>query len=386
MNTDEKVLTEQEVARLAEIASTPTQVFQVTDAERGQYKQVASYQNRIPRSLLEQYAPWPRKRSGAFTLNEADAVLTESARAGGSISTMQDIVRQGIQFDAMASYTEQPITYPMFVDVMQSDKEQEEWLRDAGIGVAPIVEEGQEFPMIGLNLDSGVIIKNYKRGFGLKITEEMRRFDKIGIVRQLSEKIGRAMRMTEEHAVYAALTTTANYTRNSTTGDNDIGANYAATTFAPGGLITAFSTLTTMKDRTSGAYLGVVPDTLIVSPRVWWAAKQLLESPDVMRAHSDSDSTVVTVEVYGTGTKNSFFGIVNQIIVSPWIGANYEWALLQRNRALVFQQVDAIRTTDPVYHPEDDSWHYYTRSYFGVGMKDDHFAYLSTSTTAPTTV
>jgi len=212
----------------------------------------------------------------------------------------------------------------------------------------------------------------------------MRRFDQVGKVRQIAQQVGRSFRMGEEFQVYNVLTTATNYTRNSTTGDNDVGANQASTTFSPAGLITAFTTLTTMKDRKSGDYLGVMPNTLIVSPLVWFAAKQLLESPQVMRAHSDADSTVITVEKYGTGTNNSFFGLVDLIVVSPWFGASYGWALLERQRALMFQRVAPLEILGPELEMTDDTWWYRARNWFGVGMLDDRFAFLSTSTTAPT--
>lgn len=359
-----------------------TAVYEVTDAEKGKVKRVLSA-NGMQDPLQEALAPYPRTLRGHLTV-DPDQALMETATGYASTPNFPDLLRSGIMFDAFSSYNGVPITWNMFTSETSSNKQQEEYLKDAALGIAPVVSEGQDYPLAALNLDSGLIIKNYKRGFRIGVTEEMRRFDQVGKIRQISSEIGRSLRVTEEYAVYSVLTTTDNYTRNSTTADNDIGANTAATTFSPAGLITAFTTLTTMKDRKSGMYLCVVPDTLIVTPRVWFYAQQLINSPQTMRAHADDDSTVITVEKFGQGTTNVFFNIVNRIIVSPWLGASYQWALMESGRALKFQRVDPMRILPPEYYPRNDTWEYYARDWFGVGMLDDRFAYFSSSTTAPT--
>ena len=358
--------------------------FRVTNPDKGEFEPIALKEAVAnPFSVPQDKMPYPHTHRGNITINP-DEMLQEAATGTMSTANFPELLRQGTRFDSFLSYKGTPVTWPLFCPVMPSNKQKEQWLKDAGLGVPPIVHEGQDYPDAALDLDSDVSIQNYKYGYRLRITEEMRRFDQVGKVRQIAQQVGRSFRMGEEHEVYKVLTTTSNYTRNSTTGDNDVGANYAATTFSAGGLITAFTTLTTMKDRKSGDYLGVVPNTLIVSPLVWFAAKQLIESPQVMRAHSDDDSSTHTIENYGTGTNNSFFGLVDTIIVSPWFGASYGWALLERNRALMFQRVAPFEILGPDLHNEDDTWHYRARNWFGVGMLDDRFAYLSTSTTAPT--
>jgi len=358
-----------------------TQMYQVTDPDKGRVELVMRGSDGND-WLNEALTPYPRTHRGYIT-TDPDSALVETATGYATTPNFPDLLRSGIQFDAFSSYNGVPITYPMFTAMMNSNKMQEEYLKDSALGIAPVVGEGEDFPMAAINLDSGVTIKNHKRGFIIGVTEEMRRFDQTTKVRQIAQAIGRSLRITEEYAAYTALTTSGNYTRNSTTNDNNVGANTAATTFSAVGLITAFATLTTMKDRKSGMFLGVVPDTLIVSPQGWFAAKQLIESPQVMRAHADDDSTVITVEKYGTGTNNAFFGIVNKIIVSPWMN-DYYWVLMESKRALMFQRVDPMRVLPPEYYPRNDTWEYQARNYFGVDMLDDRFAYLSTSSTAPT--
>jgi hypothetical protein len=356
-----------------------TAVYSVTDAERGTVEQTLNAQ-RMAEPLNESLVPYPRTLRGNITINE-DMALVETAGGYASTANFPDLLRSGITFDAFASYNGVPTTWQMFCSETSSSKQQEEYLKDAAMGIAPIVPEGSDYPLAALNLDSGTIIKNHKRGFRIGVTEEMRMFDQVGKMRQIASEMGRSLRVTEESAVYDVLTTSTNYTHNSTTGDNDQGANYNTTTFSPAGLITAMNCLTTAKDRKSGMYLGVVPDTLIVSPKVWWAAKQLIQSPQVMRAHADSDGT--TLETYGGGTNNSFFNLVNRIIVSPWFGASYGWALMEAKRALRFQRVYPMRILPPEFYSRNDTWEYQCSTFFGVGMLDDRFAYLSTSTTAP---
>lgn len=357
-----------------------TSVYKVRNADKGLIEQVNLGTGGQP--ITEDLLPYPRDHRGQITIDETRALYEASSGGYASTPNFPDLLRQGIMFDAFSSYNGVPVTYPLFCNEVTSTKHQEEYLKDSAIGLAPVVPEGEDYPDAAINLDSGLIIKNYKRGFVVPVTEEMRRFDQVGKIRQISADIGRSLRVTEEYAVYSVLTTTGNYTRGSDTGDNDIGDNTAATTFSPIGLITAFGVLTTMKDRKSTMYLGVQPDTLIVTPRLWWAAKQLIQSPQVMRAHADADGT--TLETYGTGTTNAFFNVVNTIIVSPWLGTSYQWALMERGRALKFQRVDPMRVLPPEYYPKNDTWRYYGRTWFGVGMVDDRFAYFSSSTTAPT--
>jgi hypothetical protein len=358
-----------------------TSVYKVRNAEQGILEQVPLEAGQQTHGYKD--IPGPRDLQGYITVNESMAMM-ETAGGYASTPNFPDLLRQNVSFTSFNSYNGTPVTYPMLVDESPSNKQQEEYLKDAAIGIAPVVAEGEDYPEAAINLDSGLIIKNYKYGFVIGVTEEMRRFNQTSKVTQLAESIGRSLRMTEEYQFYATLTTTDNYTRNSTTDDNDVGANTAATTFSPTGLITAFGVLATMKDRKGGAYLGVQPDTLIVTPRLWWAAKQLIESPQVMRAHADDDSSVITVEKYGTGTTNAFFNVVNTIIVSPWLGSSYQWALMERGRAMKFQRVDPMRVLPPEYYPKNDTWKYFARTWFGVGMLDDRFAYFSSSTTAPT--
>lgn len=358
-----------------------TKVFQVLDAQAGKIQDVTPVAPKV--DLDESVIPYPRDRRGRIVVNPEEIDLAE---AGAELSTYNfpDALRMGLQVDLFTSYNEQAVTYPVWARVTNSSKQQEEYLFDSAIGMPPIVQEGQPYPEVSTDFDSGLIIRNFKRGYIMSVTEEMQKFDQVGKVREMPELMGRGMRREEEQRCMDVITTTGNYTRNSTTGDNDEGANQANVTFSATGLITAFNTLRTMKDRRTGLYLGVNPNTLIVTPKLWWAAQQLIGSNQVGRQGGNT-----TNEVYGTGLNNAFFNVVSTIIVSPEFGSSYGWALMEARRAVTFQRVEGITLLTESMGAVTDGYftrdviRYRARNWFGVGMRDDRFAFLSTSTTAP---
>jgi hypothetical protein len=359
-----------------------TKVFKVLDAQAGKIQDVTPVNKSV--DLDEAVIPYPRNRRGQITVDHEEVDLAE---AGAQLSTANfpDALRKGLQVDLFTSYNEQAVTYPSWARVVSSTKQQEEYLFDSAVGMPPIVAEGQSYPEVATDFDSGLIIRNHKRGYIMSVTEEMQKFDQVGKVREMPELMGRGLRREEEQRCMDVITTAANYTRNSTTGDNDQGANQAGTVFDAAGLILAFNTLRTMKDRRTGLYLGVNPNTLIVTPKLWWAAQQLIGSNMAQRAHG-----ATTAEVYGTGQNNSFFNVVSTIIVSPEFGSSYGWCLMEAKRAVTFQRVEPITLLTEGMNAQTDGYferdviRYRARNWYGVGMRDDRFAFLSTSSTAPT--
>lgn len=340
-------------------------------------------------SLDEQIlpVPYPRDPRGRITVDPENVnlnVLSESM----TTSTFPDLLRAGLQFDAWSSYNETPATYPAFARVVESTKPQEEYLLDAPFGLLPVVAEGEPYPEAQPSLGGGKIVRNTKRGMIVSITAEMQKFDQVGKVRELGELMGRAARLGEEQDVMNVLTDPSNYTRTSTAGDNDEatgnGANTQALTFSADGLIVAYNILRTMKDRTTGVYFNVMPNTLIVTPKLWWAAQQLIKTPEVIRVGGSSSN-----ETYGTGALNSFFGVVDTIIVSPQFGSSYQWALLERGRGLVFQRVEPVQVlfeganANTKGYFERDILRYRVRNWYGAGLVSDAFAFYSSSTTPP---
>lgn len=300
-----------------------------------------------------------------------------------------NILRSDIRYIAFSTYQQMARSFDGFTTFETSTKPEESWLKDSTIGVLPKVPSGTPAPSIaGAFLDS-VNIVNDRYAAIVDVLGDWVRFDQIGKIRQVSAEMGRAARMTEEYAVYAHITTAGNYTRNSTTNDNDIGANTAATTLNGAGLELALATVATSKDRKSGAYLGFNADTFITGPRNQWYARKLLTDPELLRASANN-----AAEEQGIGTRNPYIGTINKIIVSPWFATGttgYQWAVVDsRARSFVYQTVEPFNVFQEDAGMTSEAWlvkdvvRYLVQGYFGLGLIDDRAWYYSSSTTAPT--
>ena len=309
-----------------------------------------------------------------------------SLREAATTSEFPVLLQSGLKAILFDSYNGVPVVYPQLVMMETSDKPAEDYLEGNTFGTLPDVGEGQTYPDVDTTLDRVVRIVNKKYGGMFSVTEEMVLFDKVGMIRQLPADLGKAMRQTIEEVVVGGLTATGAYVRNSTTGDNDVGANTAATTFSAAGLLTAHRTLRTMKDRKSGRYLGIAPDTLLVAPGVEWAAKQLLLGNNLVRASANN-----AAEVYGTSTdSNPLRGLVKNIIVSPLVATTFGWLLFQRQGFAVLQEVIPLRflaadnkTAENDAFFKNGKLSYRVDAMFGFGVLNDRLGYLSSSTTTP---
>jgi hypothetical protein len=297
-----------------------------------------------------------------------------------------NILRQDIRKLAFDAFNANPRTFGGFTEIMPSNMPEEEYLRDAAIGVIPRAPSGSPAPEMKSDFEGGIEVPNNLYRFIVKILGDWIRFDKIGKIRQVAQEMGLSGRMTEEYEVYSVITTAGNFTRNSTTNDNDVGANTAAATFNADTLRTALDTIATSKDRKSGAYLGYSADTLICGPQLLVPALQLLRSGELSRTHGST-----TVEAIGTGTTNPFVGMVSKIVVSPWFGASFQWALCDsRRNTLKYQSVESFNVFQQTQNVTSESWlhldvlEYLIRGYFGVGLVDDRAWYYSSSTTDAT--
>lgn len=337
--------------------------------------------------LTEGYDPFRRLTeaklaNGALTrLTIKEALLTQPDAA--------EILRTGIRFLAFDRFRRMPPSYGGIIMAEPSSKPEEEYLRDASIGRLPKAPSGTPAPELGSSFEGGVKIPNdLYRGI-FRILGDWIKFDQIGKIRQTANAAGRALAMTREFAVYSALTTAGNYARNSTTNDNDVGANTAATTFNGTGLELALATIATAKDRKSGDYLGFRADTIVCGPRMEVPVKQLLMSTDLNRVGGNT-----TNEVRGMGTQNQYRGLLNTIVVSPWFatGANgYQWLVFDSTADFCkLQEVESPQVLQEDQNMTSESWltrdeiRFLARDYFGVGIVDDRCAYYSSSTTAPT--
>lgn len=328
--------------------------------------------------------PYPRGRYNEMTVDplKVDMNLTEAAVGQLSVSNFPDLLRLGVQFDAFTGFNETVTVWDRIARTMPSDQMQEEYADDEGIGLPPIVLENQDYPEIAVSTGGGKIIPNYKRGFVIHVSEEIMRFDKWGKVRETSANIGRAFPYGRDQSVLNILTTTTNY--NVLNNNDQAGNNYQTLTFTPTNLNTALALMMTQKDRKSGQYIGVMPTTLVVGPLLERFARMLISSPDLNRQGGPTTS-----EVYGGGTNNPFFGVLTEVIVSPMFGASYQWALLDKRKAIYLQQVEPFSVYTEAGNMTSESWikrdsiRYKARDWYGAGMRDDRFAFYSDSTSAP---
>lgn len=373
------------------LARAPQGVTKMLHLNRDSEGQVTNVQETVidPRKLdlTEGYDPFARLTEARLAngrkthLSLTEALLTQPDAA--------EILRTGIRFLAFNRFRQLPPSYSGIVQTLPSNKEAEEYLRDAAIGRMPKAPSGTQAPELSSSFEGGVKIGNdLYRGI-FRILGDWIKFDKIGKIRQTADSAGRALAMTREFAVFSALTTTGNYTRNSTTNDNDIGANTAATTFNGVGLEGALATVATSKDRKSGNYLGYRADSIVVGPRMEVSVKMLLLSPEMNRQGGNT-----TNEVRGLGTTNFYRGMLNNIIISPWFGTGvnaYQWLVFDSTADFCkLQEVEAPQVLQEDQNMSSESWlvrdeiRFLARDYFGAGIVDDRAAYYSSSTTAPT--
>ncbi len=294
------------------------------------------------------------------------------------------LLRDGIKSIMFDAYGRQPQTWQDICLRETSNKEQESYAELAHAGSLPRVGEGTQYPKSRTSQLPQINIRNYKYGDIIPITEEMIKFDKTGLIRQLAADQGERAAQTIEEAVYDVLFTTGNYTR--TTTDNDIGNNTNATVFSAAGFELAYSTLAQMKDSRSGRYYNITPDTLIIGPRLQWAAQQLFKSQGIQWGGG-----ATTNADYGAGNVNPMYGAVKRIIVSPQVtraGGAFMWVLLQAKKAMVYQEVEPLQiAVQGLERIEDegrfnyDEIRYRVRAWFGTGMLNDRFAYLGAGTT-----
>jgi hypothetical protein len=336
-----------------------------------------------PSLALNGYEPFETLREAEIggrkiRLGLKEAMLTNPDAA--------NILRSDIRLLAFTALNSMPRSFEGFTDFVSSTAPEETYLRDAAIGVIPPAPSGTPAPRSKTGFEGSTNVENQLYRYIVEILGDWIRFDQIGKVRQVSAEMGLSARMTEEWTVYNHITTTTNFTRNSTTGDNDIGANTAATTFDADGLRLAMDTIATSKDRISRAYLGYNADTLICGPRLQIPVLQLLRSTQLQRTHGSD-----TAEVIGTGTNNPFVGMISKIVVTPWFGASFQWAICDSQRGTFkFQTVEPFNVFQQTPNVTSESWlhldtvEYLVKGYFGVGLVDDRAWYYSSSTTDAT--
>lgn len=346
-------------------------LIEIIDPQAGEIKETVFTKEPSPAGLWE-------SGFGSMSLKEAATTYP---------STFPQLMRQGLKTILFSEYAGLPSTSEGWLKMARSRKADEVWIEGSTGGKIGRVGPGQPIPRGELNLDRSVQITNHKYAEILAIAEESIMFDETNLIMQQVEDLAARMRYTEEDEAYTALRTAASYTRTATAGDNNIGANTATATFGASTLITAMETLTTMKDKHSGRFYGVMPNLLVVGSGIEFAAMQLLLSDQIQRV-TGAATAPTNQNIYGTGTTNPFRGVVTSILKTPFLG-RYEWVLMQAGKPIVKQVVSDLelsRRTGPNegLSFDADVLEYKVKKFFGLGMVNDRYAYFSDSTTAPT--
>jgi phage major head subunit gpT-like protein len=353
-----------------------TKIIEVRDARRGDFHE----------TTLE---PTPRAAFDPFPFLEATAFDGKPYRLALREALIQqpdagNLLRDGIRAIAFAEYMAMPVSYPLFTRVEASSKKEETFLRDGMIGRIPRVRSGEVAPYITRRFDGGVTIENHKYDALAEVLGDDIRFDRLGIIRQTAELMGRSGRITEEAEVYRVITDPAQYTRSKAKGDNDVDANTQNWELTAVNFEKALALIATAKDRQSGAYLGLRADTMIVGPLMEYPALKLLNSATTNVAAGTGSATE-------RGTLNPYQNVIKRVIVSPYLTDSYDWVLADtRVPGLTLLQVEPFNVYQTTMTPDNRAWlerdviEFKVMGYFGVGFVDDRGWFFSQSATRPT--
>jgi hypothetical protein len=356
--------------------------------QRGINDQIAGFQETViteqARPFLESYDPFKsllEDQTGRrpYRLMEAMILKPESAI----------MLRDGIKFIAFSQMARMPQIWKSLCRTETSGRPDELYLRDAAFGTVPKAPSGEQVQFIDRSFEGSATVSNFLYRIGVKVLGDDIKFDRIGVIRQIAENLGRSAMVTEDDAYFTDITTAGNFTRNSTTNDNDVGANTAATTFNALGLDTALTVISTAKDRKSGQYLSYNADTIFAGPKMEFPIKQMLMAPLLVRA-SDTGAA----EVRGMGQYNPYqinTGSLSRIIIHPKFSSSYAWSLVDSTvYSYVWQTVDPWTILQESQVETSEAWltmnaiRYVLMGYFGHGFVDDRAWYYSSSSTAPT--
>lgn len=153
-----------------------------------------------------------------FRFKVGDRMITSLREAALTTAQFPTLLQDGLRAILFDAYNGLPTTWEAWCDFQPSDKQNEDYLRGSSIGLLPKVHELEAYSEIDVDLDDTVKVSNHKYGAIMKITEEMIRFDKTNIIRQMPQQFGEAAKRTLESLAYGVLSTAALYTASATVG------------------------------------------------------------------------------------------------------------------------------------------------------------------------
>ena len=289
-------------------------------------------------------------------------------------------LRDAVRYIAFEAYTNMRTYYEAVTKPMPSSKQSEYYWRGGAFGRLNKTPSGQTAPNINKKSEGRAYIRNERYANIVEITGDNLRFSEVGIYDDIAEELGQAAKSTIDSVVFEVITDTSNYTRSAANDDNDVGANYQTLPFSLKNYNTAYSVVATMRDRTSRQPGYCFPDTIITTPLGAPYIQQALMSP-IRRVGGGSN------EVFGTGTGNPFAGAIKNIIVTPFLGTTYQWALFDSMKnKLYYQEVEPYSVYGEPQSAASTAWfereviRFMVNLYFGVGFADDRAWFYSDNT------
>ena len=171
--------------------SALTKIINILDPQAGTIRETVLEDREPTRQLFES-----RRGMRPMTLREASTT-----------AEFPVLLRDGIRAIAFDAYAGTATTWQNWVQQLPSDKQSEDWVEENMLGEFPIVHEGTPYPEIKRDIDRTLNIRNYKRGDIYTVTEEMIRFNKVGLIRMDAGLYGRRAANTREQACFSVLTT-----------------------------------------------------------------------------------------------------------------------------------------------------------------------------------
>lgn len=240
------------------------------------------------------------------------------------------LLEAGLRADFFEAYRRQleSAIYPQIATVIQTELPVQKY---GWLGSVPAMRE-----FVDERLPKGLRVVNYTiqdTVWESTIAVERRALEdeQIGAIRLRVQDIGREAARHKDYLVVKALLdgfTAACYdgqplfSSAHTEGDSGAQSNLTNQPLSPDSLQSAISAMMLFKDD-QGVPLGILPDTLVVGPRLRWAAMELLESQ------------VVVVKA-GTGSSTPYRNVLEgalRLVVSPYIIGN-QWFVLDTSRAV----------------------------------------------------
>ena len=273
------------------------------------------------------------------------------------------------------------VEYPNFVNDISVQDYYERRGRKAGLKGMSQLTDGQEIPLNDIPDPSTKDWTQVRYGLGFKITSGMKKFNRIGLMKDLTADLSKVMREEKDIIVnrlfnYATATTYATgfdglaLASDSHTCLDEDGTtydNYGDASLGVSALQSAYIYFRTLVDD-QGRTMVLNPDTLMVNPHLEFTAIELLQSSD--KPHEESN-TINAIKSKGLSYK-----------VNARLTSSTSWAVMAKSNKLYDLFVFTSQQPDLVVKDAADtsrSTVVTSESWFTCGFGDPRAFYLGNS-------